>query len=517
MPLGESELARREAGHLELRKSPMRLRWAMEKLVSGDGHELRADFSCSVQVLSEPAEQQMLAEVFLNNGNSVWAEAAIAHFQPSLRAAIAQVCGVRPAAESVGANNQQLIDALRTAAGRVAFSCGLEILPPFDLDVQSPSLEQQRIESMQRTLAEQRAAGQMEHFQRATDLLKQFESIRQAAPQLSPGEVLRQLGPADQGMMLQTLLLAAAKEKKSEAVWAVAGPNLLRADPRSTPPKTQLIPLPTTLGPLRSVQGSGIDNRLLVGARSGVFDLDLAQNSPTAYTDQSVVSQLGFNQALVWNNEIWASHSEAGIVAWKPGQTDRPLLAMRPVNLLGSGAKNLAILDDSRLLFSGGNRLMILQRESGVSEPKITVRAAGSDVRAEIIAVLPDAARVAVVLKDGNVQTRDRNSLEVISQERRCGTIASAALLPWLGSNRLLLGTEEGPVLCVGLEDELVTQYVSPYSGMKALSAAADVVIGLSADRQRLVLWNTWNGRQPAADLFVTALGKHRAADVAVG
>jgi hypothetical protein len=318
-------------------------------------------------------------------------------------------------------------------------------------------------------------------------------------------------------MVLQTLLLAAAKEKKSEAIWAVAGPNLLRVDPRSTPPKTQMTPLPTTLGPLRSVQPSGIDNRLLVGARSGVLDVDPAQNYPTAYTDQSVVSQLGFNQALIWNNEIWASHSEAGIVAWKLNQTERPMLALRPVNLLGSGAKNLAILDDWRLLFSGGNRLMILQRESGSQEPKFTARAAGPDVRAEIIAVLPDAARVVVALKDGNVQIRDRNSLEVLSQERRCGAIASAALLPWLGSMRLLLGTEEGPVQCVGLEDELVTQYVSPYSGMKALSAAADLVIGLSADRQRLVLWNTWNARQPAADLFVTALAKHRAADVAVG
>jgi hypothetical protein len=495
----------------------MRVRWLMEKLVSGDGHELRAEFSCSIQVLSEAAEQQMLAEVFLNDGNSLWAEAVIAHFQPALRAAIAQVCGVRPATELVGTNNQQLIEALRTAAQRIAFSCGLEILPPFDLDVQSPSLEQQRLESMQRTLAEQRAAGQMEHFQRATDLLKQFESIRQAAPQLSPGEVLRQLGPADQGMMLQTLLLAAAKEKKSDAIWAVAGPNLLRVDPRSTPPKTQMIPLPTTLGPLRSVQRSGFDNRLLVGARSGIFEIDPAHDSRDVYTDQSVVSQLGFNQALTWNNEIWASHSEAGIVAWKPGQPDRPMLAMRPVNLLGSGAKNIAILDDSRLLFSGGNRLMVLQREAGAGEPKVTARAAGPDLRAEIIAVLPDAVRVVVVLKDGNVQIRDRHSLEVISQERRCGAIASAALLPWLGSTRLLLGTEEGPVLCVGPEDELVTQYVSPYSGMKALSAAADVVIGLSADRQRLVLWNTWNGRQPAADLFVTALGKHRAADVAVG
>src|SRR5687767_12011454 len=135
MPLGESELARREGGRLELRKNPMRIRWLMEKLVSGDGHELRADFSCSVQVLAESAEQQMLAEVFLNNGNSLWTEAVITHFQPALRAAVAQVCGVRPAAESVGTHNQQLIDGLRTAAQRVAFSCGLEILPPFDLDI----------------------------------------------------------------------------------------------------------------------------------------------------------------------------------------------------------------------------------------------------------------------------------------------------------------------------------------------------------------------------------------------
>jgi len=211
MPLQESELARRESGRLELRKSPMRLRWIMEKLVSGDGHELRAEFSCSVQVLSEAAEQQMLAEVFLNESNSLWAEAVIAHFQPALRAAIAQLCGVRPAAELVGANNAQLLESLRAAAQRIAFSCGVETLPPFDLDVQSPSLERQRLDKMQRTLAEQRATGQMEHFQRATELLKQFESIRQAAPQLSPGEVLRQLGPADQGTVLQTLLLAAAK------------------------------------------------------------------------------------------------------------------------------------------------------------------------------------------------------------------------------------------------------------------------------------------------------------------
>ena len=85
------------------------------------------------------------------------------------------------------------------------------------------------------------------------------------------------------------------------------------------------------------------------------------------------------------------------------------------------------------------------------------------------------------------------------------------------GRARLLLATEEGPIACVGLEDELVTQYLSRYSGMKALSASTDLIAALSGDRQRLILWQTWNNRQPAADLFVTALTKHRAADVAVG
>jgi len=175
------------------------------------------------------------------------------------------------------------------------------------------------------------------------------------------------------------------------------------------------------------------------------------------------------------------------------------------------------VLDESRLLFSGQNRLMMLQRADDGDEPKLAARAAAADLRAEIIAVLPDATRAIVVCKDGTVHIRDRQTLEKISEEKRCGAVASAALLPWLGSTRLLLGTEEGPVLCIGLEDELVTQYVSPYSGMKALAAAADVIVGLSADRQRMVLWNTWNGRQTVADIFVTAVARHRAADVAVG
>src|SRR5206468_5715267 len=135
----------------------------------------------------------------------------------------------------------------------------------------------------------------------------------------------------------------------------------------------------------------GLEKRLLVGARSGIIELDPYTVSQNGFIDSSVVSQLGFNQSVIWNNEIWASHSEAGIVAWHPQQPQQPMLALRPVNLMGLGAKNLAILDNSRLAFSGSNRLMVLSREGGEGELKVSVRAAGADLRAEIVGVLLDS------------------------------------------------------------------------------------------------------------------------------
>ena len=74
---------------------------------------------------------------------------------------------------------------------------------------------------------------------------------------------------------------------------------------------------------------------------------------------------------------------------------------------------------------------------------------------------------------------------------------------------RLLVATEDGPVLCIGLDDSLVTQYLSPHRGIRVLAAAADLITGLSADRQRILLWRPWNPRQLAADIFVREESRH--------
>jgi hypothetical protein len=132
-----------------------------------------------------------------------------------------------------------------------------------------------------------------------------------------------------------------------------------------------------------------------------------------------------------------------------------------------------------------------------------------------IVALLPSDRDLFVVHADGDVVRKDRATLETFDRARYSGTVTAAALLPWLGGVRLLLATADGPVCCVGVDDSLVTQYLSPLRGLKALAATRGIVAGISDDRQRVVLWNSWDARHPAAEINVTARTRHRVADVA--
>jgi hypothetical protein len=203
------------------------------------------------------------------------------------------------------------------------------------------------------------------------------------------------------------------------------------------------------------------------------------------------------------------------VVVWKVGEMDGPVRALRPGDLGGAGVRNLQVLDEARAIVSVGSRLVVLERREEEGKPAVEVRVIG-DAGAEVVGILAERERVTVVMKNGRVQMREGKTLEVVREQRPCGQISAAALLPWLGSARVLLASEYGPVFCVGWEDDLVTQYQSGHGGMKSLAAAADVVVGLSGDRQRIVLWNSWHGREAAGEVFVAGVARHRAADVEV-
>ncbi len=538
MALKDNELGRRAAGATELRPEAMPVRWVFADLPSADAHSLDCRFGCSLRIADNPADRSMFAEVFLAGRDSATTEQITDHFVRPLRAALAALAAQSNAADAVAMpQSPKWIAALTKAAQPLAFASGLELLPPFQLDVESPTLQRQRIEEIARTRAAERTAGQLQHLEHATCLLKQFHALRQSAPDLPVGKLLEQIGPADRGTTLEALLLASSGQGTAANLWAVAGAFLVKIDPRSAPPGTKIVELPTTLGPLRSVQPGLIDGQkmLLIGARSGV--MAVSPENPAEqrlWAHPGIDSALGFNRVVCSDRWIWASHGDAGIVGWKlaemavpaatfaerattaepqPGDWHASIVRASLSPRVGTapapraaGPRNLQLLHQSRLIYSVGNQLIVRAGESRIALP--------AHSPTDIIAIVPSPRMMVGVHQDGTIVLTDRVSGQIADVRRRGAWLSAAGAMPWLGDMRLLLACDEGAIDCVGPDDAMVSEYLGPYRSMKIVCGAADSVAGVSSDRQRIVFWHAWEGRKPTAELHLTSLVRHRIADI---
>jgi hypothetical protein len=336
--------------------------------------------------------------------------------------------------------------------------------------------------------------------------------MREAEPGLSPGKILEHISPADRGSMLQTLLLSSGESDK-RMLWAVSGESLVRIDPRAAPPATQIIPLPTSLGPLRSVRPAEVDGtpRLLIGARGGIIVVHPDGSEPQMYALPQLQSQLGFNSAAIVRGTLWATHAEAGIVGWRLGEGAAPAHHV-PVTspTPDAGPRHLVPLDDGQLLFSRGGMLNVLKACDAVITEVDSERASA----APVVAIIPSASALFIVRSDGVIERRDLASLRIIDHSRPASAASAAAALPWFGSVRLLLATADGPILCVGTEDTLVTHYSSAHRAFKDVTASSDCVAALSGDRQRIVIWQSWDGAKPAAEIHLAGMTRHRVGDL---
>ena len=512
----DAEVARRSAdGALSLALTPARVRWQVDDLPAPDGHRLSVALTASVIAVDEPAERQLLAEVFLATaarGQPAMVVGAdvVAHLLPAVRAAATTTADRHATAADAVADAARAgwADALKQAADAVAFSCGLEVMSPVEVEVTSPTLQRERLEQMQRTAAERRSADQVGHFARAADLLKQWDELTRSVPSVTPGKVLQQLAPADRGAMLDTLMMASGGTTPAPNLWAVAGAYLVRTDLSADAPAPQLIELPATVGPLRSVRHE--DGQLLIGGRTGVLVVDPARPAAArAYLYPDLASDHGFTGATVAGGHLRAVHRDGGVVTWAVGSPDAPVSVVPPAQLNGSPL-HLVRRPDGTCVFAVGGQVVKVDAAGHVT-PVATLPGV-------VVSVLASADHLVIVSDEGVVRLLDVASLDNVGDSRPTGgRLSSAALLPWFNTCRLLLAATDGPVACVGIEDQLTTNFAGGPVGVRAVTASPAAVAALPADRQRVVVWHAWDGRKPSVELHVAAVARHRVADVAFG
>jgi hypothetical protein len=524
MALASNVCARRVGGAVEIVPAAVRVSWYLNGMTTSDAHTMSGRFTVSVQLADNPTDRKMFAEVLLGSKSLLTISDLSEHFGEALRNAANETAPKRTVEQWLsGESRQEMMDALTKAAKAVAFACGLEILPPYQLELVSQSLNEKRLDEFSRARAEERAKGQMATLKRAGEVLAQFQEMRKATPEIPAGLLLERLAPADRGNVLQTLLAGSAEECERQTLWAVAGPSLLRIDARVSPAKIDTIDLTTKLGPLRSVQPANLRGKqvLLVGARSGIIAVEPNRaDQATLYVDFSIQSDLGFNRAIVCGERVWGCHGQAGLVAW---QIDNPTAPETRIPIppdlpqhgssgsSGSGRsrhvspRNLQPIDDEYAVYSLGGAVKLLYGAVPVDLPTTN--------SSEVIAIMPESARLLIVREDGSIDVLDRITRQITASVRGAGKTCAAAALPWLGSVRLLLASDDGPVDCIGLDDSHVTRYTSRHSDLRVVTACPDQIAAISSDRQRLIIWRPWEA-SPATEIHVTAAVRHRLADI---
>lgn len=518
MGFGDGEIARRKAGKVSVREGAVRLRFELPEVGAREGVGLRVVFVSSVMARPEVAERQLLAETFLVEKEACKGTDVVRSFMGRLAEEARAVIGRKEAEYwMMEEGKAELSEALRKAADAAGFATGLEVVAPYEAEVRSPELERIKAEHAARERAERDQEERLAKLRRAGEVLKEFEKIRAGSPEITVSEVVARMGAGDQPGLVRELMISGRNNSAGD-VYVVAGPCLARIGAERL--EVEEITVPGEAGPFRSVQWVDMDGekRLILGARGGLVVMDpMRPNEARVYLmAEAASSALGFNRVVYWEEKWWGTHSELGLVGWDVGVHDRPAARIGRERMTGATAA-----DGPRQLVRAGGKLVfsVGERVFGMDESMIPTPGAGeSGTRDSIVAVLQSMGGLMVVRGSGMVEMLDEQTLAVVRREQRAGRVTAATLLPFYDLPRVLLGTEDGPILGISMADSVVTQFASNYRGLRTLAASSGWIAGISADRQRLVILGVGEC-EPANEVREVHLAgrlKHRVGDIAM-
>lgn len=476
MQLAPQEIGRRTIDGAVFRHEPLRMTMTIGPVVARDGHELSAACGFSVRLAERGADIELFKEQLLAGTDVVTLDTVRQRLANDLTASLRAFADSHEASLCL-AQRETVGQLLFQRAGEIGFGCGLEFLPPFDVTVHCPSLDAQRV-------AEQISTRQTQQLDRAAETLERLRSLGSVA----------QLRADEQATVLQLLM----KSAPPTPLWVVAGAKLIEYTPSTG--DARALPLPETLGPLRSVRRVMIDHapRLLLGAQRGVGVR--VGEEVAAYLSQSI-SERGFNSVAIDPPArlVAAAHGELGILRWDAG-TAQPL---PPVTVDGEPRFLTAI--DERLVFATGEQLLTLDSAG----THLAHRAEG-----DIIAILPLPDALILVRENGVIERLDRSTLRPIDTLKRSARLLAATLMSLEGLAAITLSPEAGPIDIVSLTGAPLLELHAPQQGLRMLAHAGGYVVGVSADRQSLVTWDGFRAGAPVRALNVVAKFGHRIADI---
>lgn len=523
-----------ERGDLTFSPTPVAVTVDLPGVKTVEGDDARVRVSLAVRVPAGEADRRVIRQTLMSGKSAVTPADVATALLPRLVSALGATALT---AEQWTAVSPELVQRFNKAAATGAYVTGLELVGgDVAVTAEVPAYVLRQSEERRAKARQLEEHRRLESAERVGTVMRDLREKN-----IAFSDVLGQVG-AEEG---QSLLLSALGDRGTVAgrVWCVAGTALVELSVRSGRWDTVVRELPGDLGPLRSafagVGGVGV-GELLVGARDGIWLV--TPTTAFAYRDTAMTTEHGFSAVTRSGRVLWGTHRQRGLVWWDQAVPETPSGMIRPtVTSPGAeispprppplpGMMPASTILRTEVVATGAPALLgsfsavLAWRDDGVLVAGASLERVSPDgtrtplgVLTSRVLLLAEAdGRVAAVCEDGVIRLFDALDLRPAGEVRIGEPLASAGVLPWSGGTRLLCATVSGAVVAAGVSDPVVVRYASAYRGMREVAGGPGVVVAVSPDRMRAVLWDAWEPRRPVAEVHVGAVVRGRVADVTV-
>ncbi len=511
---------------LFVRTVPFEFEYDFTDFESSDGFRFTGRAELSICVVPDRTELVSFKRELLGSNRVIQRDRLRRHCEDAVQTGLVKFISSRPAEALVRPDTwNEFDDVLADAFKPVGFSSGLALGRDPRLSLKSTAYEESRSEAKAAEIRRQRldeedrrrkdaVEARDRHLEDLGQMLSKVRDMAGAAGSVDVGDLIKSFGAEQRGDLYQGLLAMDSSGKSTRHILVVAGSALVWFDPTNPNEIARKQKLPKEeIGSLRSVRvvEQHGEPRVLVGARNGVHVLD--REGEILYTcilHNRPELRGGFNAATILNGDVYASHSEVGLVRWR---RDSPEAAIHCLDHLTEGSHSVRDVqhDDAGRLWLGVDNIIVSWN------PKADDSDQAAAAPAEVTTLSVADGYATAGLKNGAIVRwliGDMKHMETIRRQTG-SSVRSVAWLNGGGVPRLLVGDGRSFLELMVLGDAYHGQYRCLHE-MRWGFAAEDIVVGVNDPRDTFIIWKKNHPEQPAAHVSVRRLTGRSIQDVAL-
>lgn len=476
-------------------------------LRSADGFAFEAALTFDAAIVAGVAEATAFARKFLSRLPQCNLDQVRDFFQAEAQRALTELVAAQPAERLLSA---EVTAALSTGlAQRLApesYAVGIEAPRVGGLTLSSPDWQRAASEATAAAARDRRAERELQQRAAAASVrarelaeleptLQRLLAASQADPQARSTAAIAALRPELRADVYRGLLAASPSARQTQFILVVAGDELVWIDPARADAPVRRVDLGGRAGPLRSVRvRHGQSITLLVGAATGVSEVSLdgtLGNTATIQNAQPVRG--GFNAAAVANGTLYATHSEFGLVGWRPGADAAPTVALAECTRGARTVRDVQRDAAGRIWLAVDRRIFAWRVDDDAAPIALAAPA-------EVTTLSVGESLAVAGLADGQIvawpiDARPGDSPQIV-RSAAGSSVGSAELWTACGVDRVLVtdGRPMADLLVVG--DAHRTEYAAG-EPLRWGWIADDWVVCVNDRRDRLLLWPTASPQPP--------------------